>query len=83
MTISEGLTWLKTLQERHTELVGLRNDNGYNRITFRGLKGDTPDKTEPVYDVVHLDGLISKIARERRKLDAAIKATNAKAEIEG
>ena len=83
MTINEGLTWAKTLLERHGELVGLRNENSASRTTYRGLKGDTPEKVDPLYDVVALDSLISKISRERRKLDMAIKSTNAVAVIAG
>jgi len=83
MTINEGLTWAKTLAERHAELQGLRNENSAARTTYRGLKGDTPEKVEPTYDVVALDKLISNIALERRKLDMAIKATNAVAAIKG
>ena len=83
LTINEGLTWAKTLAERHSELVGLRNENSASRTTYRGLKGDTPEKVEPIYSVVALDSLISKIARERRKLDMAIKSTNAVSIIQG
>ncbi len=81
MTINEGLSWAKTLAERHSELVGLRSENSASRTSYRGLKGDTPETVNPLYDVVALDTLISKIARERRKLDMAIKATNAIAVI--
>jgi len=36
---------------------------------------------EPTYDVVDLDKKISRLAREIRKLDSAIKTTNALTEI--
>jgi hypothetical protein len=83
ITINEALTWAKTLAERHNELVNLRNENSSVRTSYRGLKGDTPDKVEPVYDVVSLDRLVSQVAAERRRLDAAIKATNARVKVQG
>jgi DNA-binding Xre family transcriptional regulator len=81
MTISEGLLWMKTLTERQAELTNLRNENAVSRTVFRGLKGDSADKVEPLYDVVELDRLVSRLAQERRKLDSAIKATNASTHI--
>lgn len=78
VTISEGLSWKKTLQERHSELVGLRDQNSA-RVTRRyGVAGDKDITTEPVYDVKKLDTLVSQVAREIRKVDNAIKKANAK-----
>jgi hypothetical protein len=83
ITINEGLTWQKTLAERHNELVSLRNENSAVRTSYRGLKGDTPETIRPVYDVVSLDRLVARVAAERRKLDAAIKTTNARVKVHG
>lgn len=77
LTINEALTWKKTLAERHNELVGLRSENSAVRTSYRGLKGDTPETVTPVYDIVSLDKVISNLSREMRRLDMAIKATNA------
>ena len=77
LTINEALTWKKTLAERHGELVGLRSENSAVRTSYRGLKGDTPETVTPVYDIVALDKVISNLSREMRRLDMAIKATNA------
>jgi hypothetical protein len=81
LTINEALSWKKTLQERHSELTGLRNTNSAERTNWRGIKGDTPETVKPTYDVVSLDRTISGLAREMRRLDMAIKATNAKAVV--
>jgi hypothetical protein len=83
ITINEALTWLKTLTERHDELKSLRNENSAVRTSYRGLKGDTPETVRPVYDVVSLDRLVARVAAEKRKLDAAIKATNARVKVYG
>lgn len=46
--------------------------------------GEKQEKiTEPVYDVKHLDKLVTQVAIEIRKLDEAIKATNTLTEIVG
>jgi hypothetical protein len=48
------------------------------------LWGEKQEKiTEPVYDVKHLDNLVTKVAIEIRKLDEAIKTTNAVTEVLG
>ena len=47
------------------------------------FKGDTPETVEPTYDVVSLDRLVSQVAAERRRLDSAIKATNARVKVYG
>lgn len=82
ITLSQGLTWMNTLKERHRELVSLRNENSTERIQRWGeTKEDIVRK--PVYNVKVLDKMISKLALEIRKLDEAIKKTNAVVEIEG
>ena len=46
--------------------------------------GEKQEKiVEPVYDVKHLDNLVTKVAIEIRKLDEAIKTTNAVTEVLG
>ena len=75
MTIDEGLRWMKTLKARHSELVSLRNENSKSSSRYFG---DREVKVEqPVYDVKALDKVINVVAKEIRKLDEAIKSTNA------
>jgi hypothetical protein len=83
ITINEGLTWLKTLRERHAELVALRNENS-NVLTRRyGVGGDKETEKKPVYDVKALDKLVTRVAREIQKLEQAIKVTNATTTVAG
>ena len=80
ISINQGLAWLSTLKERHSELVGLRNQNSSTRIRRWGeTKEDVVEK--PTYNVVELDALIGKIALEISRLDDAIKTTNAETTI--
>ena len=76
ITISQGLSWKNTLKERHRELVGLRDTNSSTRTRRWGETKDDVVET-PTYDVKHLDKMISHIALEIRRLDDAIKVTNA------
>lgn len=76
ISISEGMSWRKTLTERHAELVGLRQANSVRETRFYGANVDKERITEPLYDVVALDKLIGTIAKEIRRLDDDIKATN-------
>lgn len=77
LTINEAITTLKTLRERHDELVQLRNLNSASETRFRGLAGDKTTERKPEYDVKKLDKLVSQVAMEIRKLDLAIKRGNA------
>jgi hypothetical protein len=83
ITINEGLTWLKTLRERHTELVGLRNENSANVTRRFGVAGDKEQTRTPTYDVKALDKMVTTVAREIQKLEQAIKVTNASTPITG
>ena len=83
ITINEGLAWLKTLKKRHEELVALRNDNAHKERRFYGSAADKEIVKEPVYDVKVLDKLVTRVAREIRLLEQALKATNAKTPVEG
>lgn len=76
LTINEALVWLKTLRERHGELVGLRNENSHTTTRRYGMGGDKEVTTTPTYDVKTLDKMITRVAREIRVLDQQIKATN-------
>src|SRR5437773_2351856 len=76
ITISQALSWRKTLTERHSELVNLRNQNAQQETRFYGANVDKERVFNPLYDVVQLDKLVSNLAREIRTLDEAIKATN-------
>lgn len=82
ITLNEGLAWLKTLKKRHEELISLRNDNAYRERRFLGSAADRELVKEPVYDVKVLDKAVTRVAREIRLLDQAMKATNAKTTIE-
>ena len=77
ITINEGLAWLKTLKKRHEELLALRNDNAHRERRFYGAAADKEIVREPVYDVKVLDRIVTRLAREIRLLDQALKATNA------
>ena len=77
ITINEGLAWLKTLKKRHEELLALRNDNAHRERRFYGASAEKEIVKEPVYDVKVLDRLVTRVAREIRLLEQALKATNA------
>jgi len=81
ITLSQGLAWMKTLRVRHNELVALRDRNSAERIRRWGeTKEDIVEK--PVYNVKELDRMINKLALELRRLDDAMKVTNAKTIVE-
>ena len=81
ITLSQGLSWMKTLRVRHNELVALRDRNSAERIRRWGeTKEDIVEK--PVYDVKGLDKMINRLALELRRLDDAMKVTNAKTIVE-
>ena len=82
ITINEGLAWLKTLKKRHEELLALRNDNAHRERRFYGASADKEIVKEPLYDVKILDRLVTRVAREIRLLEQALKTTNAKTTIE-
>lgn len=77
ITISQALSWRKTLETRHNELVSLRNQNSIQETRFYGANTDREKIINPLYDVVALDKLVSNLAKEIRNLDEAVKQTNA------
>jgi hypothetical protein len=83
ITITEALTWLKTRRERHTELVGLRNENSATITRRYGVGGDKETTREPTYSVKDLDRLVTQLAREIQKLEQGIKNTNALTQVIG
>jgi hypothetical protein len=83
ITLNEGLAWLKTLKKRHEELLSLRDDNAHRERRFFGSAGDREIVKEPVYDVRALDRTLTRVAREIRLLEQALKATNARTVVEG
>jgi hypothetical protein len=83
ITLNEALAWLKTLKKRHEELIALRNDNAHRERRFLGSAADRELVKEPVYDVKTLDRAVTRVAREIRLLEQAMKATNAKTIVEG
>jgi hypothetical protein len=82
ITLNEALAWLKTLKKRHEELIGLRNENAHRERRFLGA-ADRELVREPVYDVKTLDRAVTRVAREIRLLEQAMKATNAKTVVVG
>ena len=82
ITLNEGLAWLKTLKKRHEELLALRNENAHRERRFYGATADKELVREPVYDVKSLDKAVTRVAREIRLLEQAMKATNAKTVVE-
>lgn len=76
LTINEGLVWLKTLRNRHAELVALRNENAVRSRRYFGANADKETVTEPVYDVKKLDANVNRLAQEIRLVETAIKAAN-------
>ena len=83
ITLNEGLAWLKTLKKRHEELIALRDGNAHRERRFFGASADKEIVREPVYDVRALDKAVTRVAREIRLLDQALKATNARTIVEG
>ncbi|MBI3403262.1 MAG: hypothetical protein HY048_17760 [Acidobacteria bacterium] len=83
ITLNEGLAWLKTLKKRHEELIALRNENAHRERRFYGATADKELVREPVYDVKVLDKSVTRVAREIRLLEQAMKSTNAKTVIDG
>ena len=83
ITLNEGLAWLKTLKKRHEELITLRNDNAHRERRFYGSAAVRELVKEPVYDVKVLDKAVTRVAREIRLLEQAMKAANAKTVIDG
>lgn len=81
ITISEAMSWRKTLQERHNELVALRAQNSIQETRMYGANVDKQRIIDPLYDVVALDKLVTNIAREINKLDQSIKKTNHTTEL--
>jgi hypothetical protein len=83
ITLNEGLAWLKTLKKRHEELIELRNGNAHRERRFFGSSADRELVREPVYDVKVLDRAVTRVGREIRLLEQAMKATNAQTVIAG
>jgi len=83
ITINEGLSWLKTLRARYSELVALRDKNAAKETRYYGMNDANKRDITPVYDIKKLDALIAGVAKETRLLDAAIKKTNATTNIVG
>ena len=71
----------KTLKERHEELIALRQRPPGTPLLR--LDRDREIVTELVYDVKALDRAVTRVAREIRLLEQAMRATNARTVIEG
>ena len=83
MTINEGLEMLALLKTRIAELNSLRKENTVRDTYYSGSDRSVLEVKEPMYDIKKVDKLISKLAKEQRLLQSAIKKTNAVAEIKG
>lgn len=83
ITVNEALTWLKTLRQRHDELVALRNENSHETTRRYGMGGDKEITKQPTYDVKVLDKMVTRVAKEIRTLDQQIKATNGSTMVVG
>lgn len=83
ITISEALNWKKTLQGRYAELVQLRNENSNDEHRHYGANADKTIEKKARYDVVSLDKMVTRLAREMRLLDASLKKTNATVNVKG
>jgi hypothetical protein len=83
ITVSEALTWQKTLKDRHTELISLRNASANRERIHYGANADKERIIEPLYDPKILDRQIVVVAREMRLLDEAIKRSNATVQLSG
>lgn len=83
ITVSEALTWAKTLKSRYEELVSLRNNNAHRERIYHATNSERDRVTEPLYDPKALDRQIALLAREQRLLDESIKRSNATVELKG
>lgn len=83
INLSVAMSWRKTLQDRHNELVQLRNQNSIQETRYFGANADKERVIEPRYDVISLDNTITNVAKELRKLDEAIKNTNMATDVIG
>ena len=81
-TISEGINWLKTLQQRHQELVRLRDANSTSTTRRWGSTPTDTEVTKPQYDAKKLDRRITLLAREIRLCNDAIKRVNAATQLD-
>lgn len=77
MTINEAMVVLKSLRGRHGELSSLRSEVS----TVTRFFGTTDKTVEPKYDVKLVDEKCVKIENAIRRIDAAIKKSNAITEI--
>jgi hypothetical protein len=80
---TKGWRGSRQLKKRHEELIALRNENAHRERRFYGASADKELVKEPVYDIKVLDKSVTRVAREIRLLEQAMKSTNAKTAIEG
>jgi hypothetical protein len=78
MTINEAMVLMKSLRGRLGELSNLRSEVSTKTRYF----GATEKAVEPQYDVVAVDHKCVAIENALRKLDAAIKKSNALTQID-
>lgn len=83
LTLNEALGWKKTLDERYIELSRIRTENSVEERRYIGANADKVIERKPLYDFKNIDRILQALARERRILDLAIKATNASTNVGG
>jgi hypothetical protein len=83
MKINEGLAAIKMLSNRIGELQRLRSENASQTSFSNYSSKEVMEKREPMYNVKKLDKLISRLSRDMRLLDSAIKTTNSSVDVVG
>ena len=73
--VGRGLLPLETTAGRISALARERR--------FYGASADKEIVREPVYDVKVLDKIVTRVARDMRLLEQALKTTNAKTMVDG
>src|ERR1700722_15408012 len=86
ISVSEGIGYLKALQERHKEILALRNSSTQqvSRTVKMGYgdKGPVETTVTLLYDLRKLDKTVITLATTIRKLDSSIKRHNATHQLE-
>lgn len=78
MTINEAMVLMKALRGRLAELSSLRSEIS----TVTRYYGQAEKTVEPKYDVIKVDTMCVKIENALRRIDTAIKMSNAVTKIE-
>jgi len=76
-TVNQLLTMQRHLSGRRAQLQSLAQENS-RRFSWR----DSDKEEHPVYDVKELDAKVTKINNALFKIDCAVKASNAKTNVD-